>query len=564
MNMSKDHLSFHLPKWKATLLAALILLVNFPSPVRADSSVPQTDQTPVTPLVAPGSPARPRYISGFGTDNAYTIFFEDRANQVGCANPETYRIYFNQTTSGPAGFSPFSTPTDLCETHFTVKNWPITIGPNTYAYRGWGAQGNNPNHGFYVSNNLTNWTPIFVGPGMFSDPHSVLTGDQIYYGFHDIVQLNSNYIGFAESNGGNTYIVWSDNGDQHWEVVAKVGGAVPGVGPLNLYFFPGITGSIPSGNFLLMEIGGQTVYGKLMVPGDRSGAYLAINRAAAQAATPALAETAFMNPANWTWQDATTGLPGAANRVLTSTYIAGPPPSGHDIRELWSAPTSSPRSDHVTLYTANYGSAAGAFVGLGCAAGTPQCLVVPPPDPSDPSAASLPASGFAPGRVTRLVPQPADRAYSPADIRLEIPALGVNVLVVGVPLVNGSWDVTWLSNQAGYLDGTAFPTHPGNSALTAHVYNADGRPGPFVALHSLVYGDRVILHAWGYRYLYEVHENLLISPSDLSVLKHEEYSWLTLLTCQGFDQNNNRYLFRRAVRAVLVSVLAEQGLASGQ
>src|ERR1700690_3864519 len=130
-------------------------------------------------------------------------------------------------------------------------------------------------------------------------------------------------MGFAESAGGHTYIVSSPTGDQNWTVVAEVGGSGVADAPLNLSFTS--AGPIPTGDFLLMQVGGQMVYGKLMVPGNHSGAYLAINRTAAQAATPAAAETAFLNPANWTWADGSIGLPTAANRVLTSTLGAGGP-----------------------------------------------------------------------------------------------------------------------------------------------------------------------------------------------------------------------------------------------
>jgi LPXTG-site transpeptidase (sortase) family protein len=130
-------------------------------------------------------------------------------------------------------------------------------------------------------------------------------------------------------------------------------------------------GPIPTGDFLLMEVGGQIVYGKLMVPGDHSGAYLAINRAAAQAAIPAAAEAAFLNPLYWTWADGSTGLPGAGNRVLTSRWT---PAGGHDIHETWTIPSSNPLSDNVILYTANYESIDGP-PGIGCAASTPECLL---------------------------------------------------------------------------------------------------------------------------------------------------------------------------------------------
>jgi len=539
---------------KLFVLTVFILSLFFhPSYVFAESAVPQQDQTPLSPLINPGSSVQPRYISGFGSDNVYTVFFENRADTSGCTNPEAFRIYFTQTTTGAMGFSAASTATNICDTHFTAKNWPITIGATTYAYRGWGAQGNNPNHAFYVSNDMVNWTQIYVGTGMFTDPGGVLLGDTILYGFHDIVQINGHYMGFVESAGGITYIARSDAGDEHWTLVARVGGAVAGASPLNLYFSAGITGPIPSGNFMLMEVNGELVYGKLMIPGDRRGAYLAVNAAAAQAATPALAEAAFLNPANWTWQDGTTGLPGTNNLVLNSTYSLG----GHDIREAWMAPNSDPASDYVILYTARYAS--GSVVGIGCAAANDECLVVVAPDPVDPGTTpdALPATGFAPHRVTTLGIQPQELTYTGTGMYLEIPSLGVDVPVVGIPQSGGGWDVTWLGSQAGYLQGTAYPTWNGNSGISAHVYNADGTPGPFVNLGSLRYGDRVIIHAWGQEYVYEVRLNELVAPDDLSVLRHEEFSWLTLLTCQGYDESSDSYYFRRAVRAVLVQITDE-------
>ena len=82
-----------------------------------------------------------------------------------------------------------------------------------------------------------------------------------------------------------------------WDIVAPVGGMDRG--PLHLSANLGPT---PTGNFIKMIVNGEEVYGKLSVPGDDSAAYLAINRAAAQAATPAEEEAAFLNPNNWKWK----------------------------------------------------------------------------------------------------------------------------------------------------------------------------------------------------------------------------------------------------------------------
>jgi LPXTG-site transpeptidase (sortase) family protein len=126
---------------------------------------------------------------------------------------------------------------------------------------------------------------------------------------------------------------------------------------------------------------------------------------------------------------------------------------------------------------------------------------------------------------------------------------------VGIPLTNGKWDVSWLGDQAGWLNGTAFPTWAGNSVLTGHVFDAYGQPGPFVHLNWLWYGDKVIVHAWGGQYVYEVRQVTQVTPDAISsVIKHEDLTWLTLVTCRGYDQASNSYKYRVAVRAILVEV----------
>jgi sortase (surface protein transpeptidase) len=40
-------------------------------------------------------------------------------------------------------------------------------------------------------------------------------------------------------------------------------------------------------------------------------------------------------------------------------------------------------------------------------------------------------------------------------------------------------------------------------------------------------------------------------------LKHEEYSWLTLITCKTYNERTGEYLQRTVVRAVLIKVVDE-------
>jgi LPXTG-site transpeptidase (sortase) family protein len=181
-------------------------------------------------------------------------------------------------------------------------------------------------------------------------------------------------------------------------------------------------------------------------------------------------------------------------------------------------------------------------------------------DPSPRSAianrpAQLPATGFAPDVETKLPAQPHDMLYAATDVLLEIPSLGVKLPIVGVGKKNGTWDVSWLGRQAGWLEGSAFPSWSGNSVLTSHVYDSNGLPGPFVNLYKLKYGDQIIVHAYGQKYIFEVQSNQVVAPNDTSAFKHEEKPWLTLITCKEYDEKTNSYNKRVIVRAVLVKVV---------
>jgi LPXTG-site transpeptidase (sortase) family protein len=165
----------------------------------------------------------------------------------------------------------------------------------------------------------------------------------------------------------------------------------------------------------------------------------------------------------------------------------------------------------------------------------------------------IPVTGFAPGRVTeRNTNSRPD--YTSTGLTLDIPVLKVNTSIVGVESKNGKWDVSWLQNQAGWLNGTAYPTWNGNSVLTGHVANADGKPGIFAKLKYLGVGEYIFLYNAGYRYTYKVVSNEFVQPNDMSAMKHEDKAYLTLITCDTYDENSGTYLKRVIVRAQLVDV----------
>ncbi|MEI8131883.1 MAG: sortase [Leptolinea sp.] len=167
----------------------------------------------------------------------------------------------------------------------------------------------------------------------------------------------------------------------------------------------------------------------------------------------------------------------------------------------------------------------------------------------------MPATGFAPNRVTDIPLQPREKQYQDINgIQLSIPDLNLQTEIVGVPTNNRGWDLTWLWNQVGYLDGTAFPTTPGNSVITAHVSLSNGKPGPFANLSSIKYDSPIEIQAWGNTYIYRVRSVEQVEPDDTSALRHEDDSWITLITCKGFDEASGKYLWRVVVRAALVEV----------
>ena len=158
-----------------------------------------------------------------------------------------------------------------------------------------------------------------------------------------------------------------------------------------------------------------------------------------------------------------------------------------------------------------------------------------------------------PGMVTNLNAS-SHPANTETELTLEIPVLKVKTPIVGVEFRDGNWDVSWLQDQTGWLNGTAYPTWRGNSVLTGHVVNADGKPGVFSRLKALGVGEYIFVMNAGYRYTYKVESNAYVSPQDASVMKHEDKSFLTLITCDTYDEKTGIYLRRVVVRAALIDV----------
>ncbi|MBU1694663.1 MAG: hypothetical protein KKC51_11960, partial [Verrucomicrobia bacterium] len=316
-----------------------------------------TDQTPTSPLLNP-DPAtyEPRYISGFGSNNTFTVFWEDRRPGYPADN---YPVFAATTINGPTGFPTEAAICNVTDTHFCAKAMPVTVEGTNYAYRAWGAVGNIPQHRFYVANDLTNWR--CVSTFTITNATGFNPGEFAYYGFHDVLLINGTYYAWGEGNGGGTLMVRSPTGKDDWEAFARVGGDEQADGPLWLQESP-----IPSGAFI--DLGYNRGLGKVHVR-KSSGFYLAINTACRANLSPAEFEAAFTNVANWTWDNGTTGLYTNTTPILSNT-------TARTLRECWVVPNADPDGDWVIVYNADFKAVPGATNALGFAKLTP-----PPPGP---------------------------------------------------------------------------------------------------------------------------------------------------------------------------------------
>jgi LPXTG-site transpeptidase (sortase) family protein len=169
--------------------------------------------------------------------------------------------------------------------------------------------------------------------------------------------------------------------------------------------------------------------------------------------------------------------------------------------------------------------------------------------------AELPKVGFVGGSESDFGGAPYETDLARTGLMIEIPALDLDVGIVGVTKSGGGWQVDWLNADVGWLEGSAYPTWAGNTVLTGHVNDVNGFDGPFAKLKTLQFGDEVRIRVDELTYVYAVRENFVVGAEDVAaVFAPEEFDWVTLITCEGYDVLDNSFGLRRVVRAVLVAV----------
>ncbi|MBR6090106.1 MAG: sortase, partial [Anaerolineaceae bacterium] len=164
---------------------------------------------------------------------------------------------------------------------------------------------------------------------------------------------------------------------------------------------------------------------------------------------------------------------------------------------------------------------------------------------------TLPRTGFSSGRSTVLPVQPKDVDYKPTRMLLQIPVLNIRTELVTVPLKDGIWQVEWLKDRAGVLEGSALPGK-GISIVAAHNTLDHTEYGPFAMLREAEINDLITVKtANGSVSSFRVYANVLLEPDDMQKLVKiagQEENSLVLVTCEN-ESVEGGYLNRRVVFA---------------
>ncbi|MDI6829702.1 MAG: class E sortase [Actinomycetota bacterium] len=127
--------------------------------------------------------------------------------------------------------------------------------------------------------------------------------------------------------------------------------------------------------------------------------------------------------------------------------------------------------------------------------------------------------------------------------RIIAPRIGLDAIVVELW---GLDDAENLKRGPGHIPGTAYPGQAGNCVISGHrtTYGA-----PFRHIEQLTAGERITLVTASNRYVYEVYEQRVVQPSDLTVLEQGGDPKLTLTACHPW--------YSAAQRIVVIARLVE-------
>ena len=167
----------------------------------------------------------------------------------------------------------------------------------------------------------------------------------------------------------------------------------------------------------------------------------------------------------------------------------------------------------------------------------------------------LPETGFSSSRPQHQERVDAAAIHKYTGWSLQIPSLSLNTEIVTVPLVEKNFEVSYLENKAGLLEGYALPGD-GRTIITGHDHLSRTEIGPFAFLYDMEIGDRIFfLDPQNNILIFEVYANEKITADDIAGLERISGSWpqsATFITCED-EQPEGGYANRRIIAAKPVS-----------
>jgi len=118
--------------------------------------------------------------------------------------------------------------------------------------------------------------------------------------------------------------------------------------------------------------------------------------------------------------------------------------------------------------------------------------------------------------------------------RIVVPTINLDAIVVEL---SGLDDSENLKRGPGHLPGTAYPGQPGNMVISGHrtTYGA-----PFRHIEKLTPGEEIVIYTADNRYTYEVYEQRIVAPTDLTVLEQTGEPKVTLTACHPWYSASRR------------------------
>ncbi|MGG7059297.1 class D sortase [Clostridium nigeriense] len=127
-----------------------------------------------------------------------------------------------------------------------------------------------------------------------------------------------------------------------------------------------------------------------------------------------------------------------------------------------------------------------------------------------------------PKQLTEEEEEKLINGYTPIAL-IEIPSINLSQ-----GLVEGITDDV-LQYYLGHFENSAKPGEKGNFAVAGH--RVSDYSEAFVNLYKTEIGDQIIVKANKKEYIYEITDNFIVSPENVSVLDDTEDATITLVTC---------------------------------